>query len=115
MPLRVENAETAFTRGYVKGQVITIPVAHHDGNYFADKETLKEIEDGGQVAFRYAHPTGMVDDAANPNGSLDNIAGVFNKRRTILGMMPHPERLADLSLGGLDGKPMFDGLVEALG
>jgi len=115
VPLRVENAETAFTRGYVKGQVITIPVAHHDGNYFADKETLKEIEDGGQVAFRYAHPTGMVDDAANPNGSLDNIAGVFNKRRTILGMMPHPERLADLSLGGLDGKPMFDGLVEALG
>ena len=112
--LRVENNATPFTQGYEKGQVVTIPVAHHDGNYFADEDTLKGVLDNDQVAFRYCHGNGLVDEASNPNGSFENIAGVFNKRRTVLGMMPHPERLVNAELGGTDGKPMFDALVEAL-
>jgi len=103
--LRVERADTAFTHGYTVGQTLTYPVAHHDGNYVTDADTLKAIEDKGQVAFRY------VD---NPNGSLGDIAGVFNEAGTVLGLMPHPERLVDPLLGGTDGKPMFDGLVQSL-
>ncbi len=112
--LKVENAATPFTRGYEAGRVIRIPVAHHDGNYFADDDTLKAIEDGGQVAFRYCDATGAVTEDANPNGSRHNIAGITNARGNVLGMMPHPERLAEALLGGTDGKPMFDALVEAL-
>lgn len=113
--LKVETADSDFTRQYQSGQVIRIPVAHHDGNYFADDETLKRLEGEGQVAFRYCGADGNVDAAANPNGSRNNIAGVYNQTRTVLGMMPHPERLAEALLGGTDGRPMFDGLVEALG
>lgn len=112
--LRVEDAGTPFTQGYGAGDVITIPVAHHDGNYEAHDETLKAVEDNGQVAFRYVDVDGNATPAANPNGSLNNIAGVFNENKNVLGMMPHPERLAESLLGGTDGKPMFDGLVEAL-
>lgn len=112
--LTVERADTDFTRGYQKGQVIRIPVAHHDGNYFADETLLQRIEDNGQVAFRYCSASGEVGEASNPNGSRNNIAGVFNAAGTVLGMMPHPERLADPQLGGIDGKPLFDSLVEAL-
>ena len=112
--LSVERADTAFTGRYDKGQVIRVPVAHHDGNFFADDDTLKRIEDNGQVAFRYCDETGAASETANPNGSRNNIAGVFNEKGNVLGMMPHPERLADPQLGGIDGKPLFDGLVAAL-
>jgi phosphoribosylformylglycinamidine synthase len=110
--LRVEAAETPFTQGYDKGQVIRLPIAHLDGNYFADDDTLKRLGDENRVAFRYCDADG---NAANPNGSRDRIAGIFNSARTVLGMMPHPERLADALLGGADGRAMFDGLAEALG
>lgn len=112
--LTVGNANTDFTRGYAAGQVVRIPVAHHDGNFFADDATLERIEGNGQVAFRYCSADGVVDAASNPNGSRNNIAGIVNDAGTVLGMMPHPERLADPQLGGVDGKPMFDSLVEAL-
>lgn len=111
--LRVEHAESAFTRGYKPGHIINVPIAHHDGNYFADKPTLKALEDNGQVAFRYCSPTGEVIEAANPNGSVYNIAGIFNKNRNVLGMMPHPERHAESLLGGTDGVAMFKGLLAA--
>ena len=112
--LSVERNDTPYTQGYEAGQTIRIPIAHHDGNYFADDETLKRVEGEGQVAFRYCTEDGTVDDGANPNGSLNNIAGVYNAEGNVLGLMPHPERLADAQLGGIDGKPMFDGLVAAL-
>ncbi len=112
--LRVERADTVFTQKYDARQVIRIPVAHHDGNYFTDPDTLKSIEDNRQVAFRYCAPDGSLDDEANPNGSLANIAGVLNERGNVLGMMPHPERLAEALLGGTDGAPMFASLAEAI-
>ena len=113
--LRVERSVAPFTGGYDKGQVIRIPIAHHDGNYFTDADTLNRIEGDGRVAFRYAEANGEVTPAANPNGSLANIAGITNDAGNVLGMMPHPERLADARLTGTDGRAMFDGLVEALG
>jgi phosphoribosylformylglycinamidine synthase len=112
--LRVENSQSDFTRRYNAGTVIRIPMAHAEGNYFADARTLDELEGEGRVAFRYCTPNGEFKDEANPNGSQRNIAGVFNRARTVLGLMPHPERLADPQLGGTDGRAMFDGLVEAL-
>ncbi len=112
--LKVENTETPFTRDYSADQVIRIPVAHHDGNYFADDDTLDRLEGEGRVAFRYCDDAGAASDAANPNGSRRNIAGIVNEAGNVLGMMPHPERLAEAALGGIDGKPMFDGLVAAL-
>jgi phosphoribosylformylglycinamidine synthase I len=112
--LKVEDSQSAFTAKYAKGDVIRIPIAHAEGNYFADAETLKTLEGEGQVAFRYCSPEGDVTAAANPNGSQNNIAGIFNASRTVLGMMPHPERLADAQLGGTDGRAMFDALVETL-
>ena len=112
--LKVENPDTPFTRCYQKDQVIRIPIAHHDGNYFTDDETLAELEGDGRIAFRYSDTDGNVSDATNPNGARNNIAGIISARRHILGLMPHPERLADPALGGTDGAPMFKGLVEAL-
>ncbi len=112
--LRVENTDTIFTCDYAQGQIIRIPIAHHDGNYFADEETLARLEGDGRVAFRYCTESGETTQAANPNGAAHNIAGVLNGRGNVLGMMPHPERLADPALGGTDGRPLFDGLVEAL-
>ncbi len=112
--LRVETSQSLFTCQYEAGQVIRIPIAHHDGSYFADPETLARLEERGQIALRYCDDTGVPTPAANPNGSRDNIAGVFNEAKTILGLMPHPERLAEAELGGADGRPLFDGLVEAL-
>lgn len=111
--LRVENTESPFTRNYQKGQVLSIPIAHHDGNYFADDATLKKLEENGQVAFRYVTQQGEVTEAANPNGSRNNIAGIFNETRNVLGMMPHPERHADAQLGCEDGRAMFEGLLAA--
>ncbi len=113
--LRTEAADTPFTEGYEPGQVIRIPIAHHDGNYFADDDTLARLRDEDRVAFRYVGKDGKQGNGSNPNGSLDDIAGVLNETRTILGLMPHPERLADEDLGGDDGRPLFDGLLAALG
>ena len=113
--LRVEVADTVFTGRYARGQVIRLPIAHHDGNYFADADTLERLRAEDRVAVRYCSPEGALDAAANPNGSLDNIAGILNRERNVLGLMPHPERMADAALGGTDGRAMFDGLVEALG
>lgn len=113
--LRVEANDTPFTQAYKSGDVLRIPIAHHDGNYFADAKTLDELESENRIAFRYTSSTGEESDSANPNGSQRNIAGILNKNRNVLGMMPHPERLADMELGGNDGKRMFEGLVAALG
>jgi phosphoribosylformylglycinamidine synthase len=112
--LRVENSQTLFTARYTAGQVLRIPVAHHDGCFFADPVTHARLEGQGQVAFRYVDEDDEPSPAGNPNGSLANIAGLFNEAKTVLGMMPHPERLADPQLGGNDGRALFDGLVEAL-
>jgi len=112
--LKVEDSQSAFTAKYRVGEVIRIPIAHAEGNYFADKDTLDRLEGNGLVAFRYCTEAGAVTDEANPNGSQRNIAGIFNESRTVLGLMPHPERLADPKLGGTDGKAMFAGLVETL-
>ena len=112
--LRVERADTVFTSAYTQGEVLRVPVAHHDGNYFADPDTLQRLQDGGQIAFRYCDAGGNVTAAANPNGSIDNIAGIVNAAGNVLGMMPHPERLADPLLGGTDGAPMFTALAEAI-
>ena len=112
--VRVESSQTVFTCKYEAGQALRIPIAHHDGNYVADADGLARLEDRGQIAFRYCDVGGAPTPAANPNGSANNIAGVFNPTKTVLGLMPHPERLADPALGGTDGRPLFDGLVEAL-
>ena len=111
--LRVENSNTLFTSGYTNSQVIRIPIAHHDGNYTADSETLKKITDNGQVAFRYCDELGIVSLDSNPNGSLENIAGITNDKKTVLGMMPHPERHIESLQGGDDGKALFDGLLKS--
>jgi phosphoribosylformylglycinamidine synthase len=99
--LRVENANTSFTRNYAPGQIIRAPVAHHDGNYFADPETLARIEGEGRVLFRYAENT-------NPNGSINDIAGIVNDRGNVLGLMPHPENLIETAHGGSDGRGLFE-------
>ena len=112
--LRVEEAASPFTAGYAAGQVVRMPVAHHEGNYCADAETLARLEGEGLVAFRYVGGDGAADGEANPNGSAADIAGILNPQRTVLGLMPHPERAAEPALGGADGRPMFDHLVEAL-
>jgi phosphoribosylformylglycinamidine synthase len=112
--LRVENSQTIFTRGYEAGQTIRVPVAHHDGGYTADADTLDRLEDRGLVAFRYCGASGGISDADNFNGSARAIAGIFNDSRTILGLMPHPENATDPLLGGTDGRAFFDGLVSAL-
>jgi phosphoribosylformylglycinamidine synthase len=109
--LRVDNAGTYFTKNYKKGQIINVPVAHHDGNYFADQETLKKLEGNGQIAFRYVDAKGNATPEANPNGSQLNIAGICNEKGNVLGMMPHPERHAEALLGGADGAGMFKGLA----
>ncbi len=112
--LRVETAESPFTCHYRTEQVVRMPVAHRDGNYFADEATLDRLEGEARVAFRYVNAAGDRADGANPNGSARDIAGILDERRRVLGLMPHPERLADPALGGTDGRRMFDGLIEAL-
>ena len=103
--LRVETSDSAYTGAYDTGQELTIPVAHHDGNYAADPETLARLRDEARVAFRYLD---------NPNGSIDDIAGILSENRRVLGMMPHPERAADPALGRADGAALFAGLAASL-
>ena len=112
--LRVETNQTIFTCGYAAGQTIRVPVAHHDGNYIADPATLDRLEGEGLVAFRYCSPTGDVTEADVFNGSARAIAGIFNRGRTVLGLMPHPENATDPLLGGTVGQAFFSGLVGAL-
>lgn len=113
--LRVEETESPFTRRYQAGQVVRMPIAHAEGNYFADDVTLARLEGEGRVAFRYVTEAGATESAGNPNGSAHAIAGILSENRRVLGMMPHPERLAEAALGGTDGRALFEGLVEALG
>jgi phosphoribosylformylglycinamidine synthase I len=112
--MSVETAQTVFTCNYQAGAVIRVPVAHHDGNYFADEDTVAALEDRGQIAFRYCGPDGAITNDANPNGSIRNIAGIYNETKTVLGLMPHPERAADPGHGGTDGRLLFDSLTSAL-
>ena len=110
--VRVENAATRFTRACRPGEVLTIPIAHGDGNYFTDPETLKRLEDREQIVFRYCDAEGAVTAEANPNGSIENIAGIINEAGNVLGMMPHPERASDPALGWTDGQSVFRSLLE---
>ena len=101
--LRVENSNTAFSNTLESKQVISVPISHGEGNYFADPETLKTLEENGQVVFRYCDPEGTINRDSNPNGSINNIGGLINSQGNVLGMMPHPERCCDPILGGVDG------------
>jgi phosphoribosylformylglycinamidine synthase subunit PurQ / glutaminase len=113
--LRVETSHSVYTRRYNAGQVIRVPVAHHDGNYFADKDTLDRLEGEGRIAFRYCTESGEISDAGNANGSARNIAGILNEKRNVLGLMPHPEDATDPLLGSTDGQGFFASLAEAFG
>ncbi|MBL8711184.1 MAG: phosphoribosylformylglycinamidine synthase subunit PurQ [Rhodospirillaceae bacterium] len=112
--LRVETSGSRFTAGYKKGQVLSVPVAHHDGNYFADPRTLDELEAEDRIAFRYCGPEGRLDSIYNPNGSIRHIAGILNKKRNVLGLMPHPENAIEPMHGSTDGKALFKSMVEAV-
>jgi phosphoribosylformylglycinamidine synthase subunit PurQ / glutaminase len=114
VPLRVERTDTAWTQNYQVGQVITLPIAHGEGNYYADAETLAELEANHQVLFRYCTATGETSTEGNPNGSLNHIAGICNRRGNVMGMMPHPERAADVMLGNTEGLNLFKGVLETM-
>jgi phosphoribosylformylglycinamidine synthase subunit PurQ / glutaminase len=109
--LRVENTDTPFSNLLKKGQVIRVPVAHGEGNYYIDAEGLKTLEETGRIVFRYSTSDGEITQEANPNGSVHNIAGIVNEQGNVLGMMPHPERCIDELLGGTDGKLIFQSIV----
>lgn len=112
--LRVETCASPFTQACSRGELLAVPIAHGEGCYYADDETLKRLEDEDRVAFRYVTAAGEVTPQANPNGSLENIAGILNEDRNVLGMMPHPERAADLAMGSDDGRKVFESMVAAL-
>jgi len=112
--LRVENSETPFTRAMRAGQVLKMPISHGEGKYYADRETLRRLKDNGQIVFRYCTENGRLSKEANPNGSLEHIAGVVNEAGTVLGLMPHPERAAEPALGGADGVLIFHSLLGSL-
>jgi phosphoribosylformylglycinamidine synthase len=103
-PIKVERSDLPWTQAYSPSQIITLPIAHGEGQFYADKDTLQQIEDNGQVLFRY--------EGENPNGSANNIAGICNRQGNVLGMMPHPERASDPVIGGTDGLKLFEGLLE---
>ena len=112
--LKVEQTDTPFTSSFTKDEIVRVPVAHGDGNYFADGETLDTLEAEGRIVLRYVDKEGRPSPAANPNGSQHNIAGICDARRRILGLMPHPERLFEPMLGGSDGRKVFESLVTSL-
>jgi phosphoribosylformylglycinamidine synthase I len=112
--LRTETVDSPFTQTLKPGEVLKIPIGHMEGNYFCDEATLNELRKNDRVAFRYATPAGEVTRAANPNGSLDNIAGILNEGRNVLGMMPHPDRSSESLLGSADGFKIFQSLVGTL-
>ena len=111
--LRVENTSSPFTGSAETGQVLGVPISHGEGNYYADADTLAELEGSGRVLFRYCTSEGEVTADANPNGSLNSIAGIVNERGNVLGMMPHPERCAEGLLGGVDGRVIFESMIES--
>lgn len=113
--LRVEANDSPFTSGYNKGQLINLPVAHAEGNYFADEDTLKALNDNAQIALRYVDAAGKPSTEGAINGARENIAGITNKAKNVLGLMPHPERHADTALGGADGALLFQSLLKRLG
>lgn len=113
--VRVDQADTPFTRAYQAGDVLRIPIAHHDGNYFADDDTLDRLEGEQRIVVRYCDETGALTNGANPNGSQRGIAGICNATRRIVGMMPHPERLFEPALGGSDGRGVLESMSEAVG
>ncbi|MBE9077095.1 phosphoribosylformylglycinamidine synthase subunit PurQ [Romeria aff. gracilis LEGE 07310] len=110
--LRVEQADSIFTQQYTKGQTISLPIAHGEGSYYADADTLASLEDRQQILFRYCDPQGSVSPQSNPNGSLENIAGICNRGGNVLGMMPHPERASDPLLGSTDGLTLFESVLK---
>lgn len=112
LTLRTENTSTRFTSEYGNGQVIKVPIAHGEGNYLADPEVIADLEANNQVVFRYSDERGNITDQANPNGSINNIAGIVNKTGNVLGMMPHPERACDAALGSADGLGVFRSLKK---
>ena len=112
--LRTDTTDTPFTQGLTKGQVLQIPIGHMEGNYFCDAATLAELEREDRIVFRYATATGEITAAANPNGSLGNIAGVLNAGRNVLGMMPHPDRSSEKLLGSADGWLLFESMIASL-
>jgi phosphoribosylformylglycinamidine synthase subunit PurQ / glutaminase len=111
--LRVERTDTPFTRAYAPGQVINVAVAHGEGNYFADAETISRLEGEGRVAFRYSDAGGRITADANRNGSLNSIAGIYSDGLNVLGLMPHPENFVDDLVGGTDGSGLFESVVKA--
>jgi len=112
--LRVENADTLFTRTMREGDVLTMPISHGEGKYHADPDTLRRLNERRQVVFRYATADGRLEPTANPNGSLESIAGIVNDAGTVLGLMPHPERAAEAVMGGTDGLRIFHALLGSL-
>lgn len=112
--IKVVSNNNPFTSLLDKGRVLRIPIAHFEGNYYTDEDTLKELEDNDQIVFQYCNSEGIVDANSNPNGSLKNIAGISNKTKNVLGMMPHPERYCDSVLGGIDGMFIFNSIVNYL-
>jgi phosphoribosylformylglycinamidine synthase len=111
--MRVETIDTPFTSEYSPGQVVTMPIAHGEGLYHADADTLRELNDRDRIVFRYSTADGEVTPDANPNGSIENIAGIVNERRNVLGLMPHPERVSEKLMGGEDGLPLWRSMLKA--
>ncbi len=111
--LKTEKFETRFTNSISDDKILEIPIAHGEGNYFAEKETIQSLEEYGQVLFRYCDADGKVSEESNPNGSINNIAGIMNKTGNVMGMMPHPERACERSLGSEDGKYIFESIIKS--
>ncbi len=112
--VRVEQTDTPFTGRATKGQVLSLPIAHGEGNYYADPAVIADLEAAGRVVFRYCDPRGQISDTANPNGSVNAIAGICNPARNVVGLMPHPERACESALGSADGLVLFESVVSAL-
>ena len=114
VPVRVERNDLLWTENYQRQQVLTLPIAHGEGCYYADEDTIKALEDNEQVLFRYCSSEGAIDPEHNLNGSMNHVAGIVNQQGNVLGMMPHPERAADRAIGGTDGLPLFQGLLNSM-
>ena len=112
--VRVENNNTPFTRAFQKGQVLKIPIAHFEGNYYVDTPTLKKLKEGNRIVFRYCDKEGRILSEANPNGSIEAIAGICNEEGNVLGMMPHPERASEAILGSKDGRGIWKSIIESI-
>jgi len=113
--LRVDNTDTPFTNTAKRGQVLQIPIAHYDGNYYSSPETIREVKKNNQIILRYSDANGRLSDEANVNGSLECIAGLINTAGNVMGMMPHPERASEALLGSEDGRIIFESLIKNLG